>query len=429
MDSLLYWVWLSLSCTPGYTTFDKLIAEFDSPERIFSATDAEIASCIGERVRDYTMLVRRDLAGAKEVLDFCMRHKVGILTYSDPAFPESLRGIVGSPVLLYYRGQLPRFSEICPIAVVGSRKMSPYGQKSAFTIAADLARAGATVVSGMAKGIDAMAMAGALSEKGRVIAFLGSGIDVCYPEAHLTLARETVKTGCIMTEYAPGTPPDRYNFPKRNRLISGLSAATLVIEGKEQSGAMITARHAMAQNRPVYALPGNVDSPGSAAAHLLLRNGARLLTAADDVVRDLEDSYLGILNPFAMAASVAADMEPILRSLSIPGAEEKGREKGFFASRIFKRNAQASSHEEDKEEDLPVASPSEESKREEILSAMDAEARLVFEAIPESGACALESLCSESLPLRTVMKYLLKLEIKGLVTMLPGERVQRAEQI
>lgn len=421
MDSLLYWVWLSLSCTPGYTTFDKLIAEFDSPERIFSASDAEIAACIGERVRDYTMLVRRDLEGAREVLNFCTRHKVGILTYADPGYPEALRGIVGSPVLLYYRGQLPDFSAICPIAVVGSRKMSEYGQKSAFAIAADLARAGATVVSGMAKGIDAVAMAGALSENGRVIAFLGSGIDVCYPEEHLTLARETVKAGCIMTEYAPATPPDRYNFPKRNRLISGLSAATLVIEGKEQSGAMITARHAMAQNRPVYALPGNVDSPGSAAAHLLLRGGARLLTSADDVVRDLEDSYLGILNPFAMAASETVDMAPILRRLAIAGVQEKG----LFATRIFKKNPPPK--KEEAEEEFPLQS--EKSRIEEILSAMDPEARILFEAIPESGACALESLCSDSLPLRAVMKYLLKLEIKGLITMLPGERVQRAEQL
>ncbi len=419
MENLLYWVWLSLSCTPGYTTFDKLIAELDSPERIYSATDAEIASCIGERVRDYTMLVRRDLSAAREVLDFCTRHKVGILTYADPAYPESLRRIVGSPVLLYYRGQLPDFESLCPIAVVGSRKMSAYGQKSAFAIAADLARGGATVVSGMAKGIDAMAMAGALSEEGRVIAFLGCGIDICYPEVHLTLARETVKNGCIMTEYAPGTPPDRFNFPKRNRLISGLSAATLVIEGKERSGAMITARHAMAQSRPVYALPGNVDSPGSAAAHLLLRNGARLLTSADDVVRDLEDAYLGILNPFAMASASAADMEPVLRRLSLHGSEEK--KKGLGA--LFSRK---SAEVKEKEEEIETGT---QDFAEPILSSMDPEARRVYEAIPEEGDCPLEALCGDGLPLRTVMKYLLKLEIKGLVTMLPGERVKRARSL
>lgn len=371
-------------------------------------------------MRDYTMLVRRDLTAAKEVVNFCTRHKVGILTYADPAYPDSLRKIVGSPVLLYYRGQLPDFSKLCPIAVVGNRKMSAYGQKSAFTIAADLARGGATIVSGMAKGIDAMAMAGALSEEGRVIAFLGSGIDICYPEEHLTLARETVKNGCIMTEYAPGTPPDRFNFPKRNRLISGLSAATLVIEGKEQSGAMITARHAMAQNRPVYALPGNVDSPGSAAAHLLLRNGARLLTSADDVVRDLEAQYPSVLNPFAMAASAPVEMEPILRRLSLRGSEEKS--KGFLGTLFGRKNTSSKEKTEVREEVTTVAVDSVEL----ALASMDAEARLVFEAIPMVGDCPMEALCSETLPLRTVMKYLLKLEMKGLVVMLPGERVKRA---
>ena len=419
MENLLYWVWLSLCCTPGYTTFDKLIAELDTPERIFAATESEISSCIGERVRDYTMLVRKDLTAAKEVLDFCIRHKVGILTYADAAYPESLRSIVGSPVLLYYRGQLPDFESLCPIAVVGNRKMSAYGQKSAFTIAADLARAGATVVSGMAKGIDAMAMAGALSEEGRVIAFLGSGIDICYPEEHLTLARETVKNGCIMTEYAPGTPPDRFNFPKRNRLISGVSAATLMIEGKERSGGMITARHAMAQNRPVYALPGNVDSPGSAATHLLLRGGARLLTSADDVVRDLEDTYRGILNPFAMASAEPADMEPVLRRLALNGCEEK--KKGLGA--LFSRKSVAS-----RENEVEIETDAQDFA-DPILSSMDPEARRVYVAIPDEGACPLEALCGEQLPRRTVMKYLLKLEIKGLITMLPGERVKRARSL
>ena len=422
MEDVLYWIWLSMSCTPGYTTFDKLIAEFDTPRKIYDATDGEIASCIGSRVKDYTYLIRRDLEGARTVYDFCTRHKVGILTYHDKEFPEALRQIVSSPVLLYYRGQLPDFKALCPIAIVGSRKMSAYGQRSAFTVAADLARGGATVVSGMARGVDAMAMAGALSEGGRVIAFLGSGIDVCYPEEHLCLARETVKQGCIFTEYAPGTPPDRFNFPKRNRLISGLSAATLVIEGKEQSGAMITARHAMAQNRPVYALPGNVDSPGSAAAHLLLREGARLLTAADDVMRDLEPSYLGILNPFAMAAAEPKEMAGVLKSLSLTGSEEKEREKGLFGS-LFTKKKQAPKPQAASE----LAQEAEgEDHTEEILSALGEDARAVYERIPAEGSCALESLCDGGMPLRTVMKYLLKLEIKGLVTMLPGERVERA---
>ena len=176
----------------------------------------------------------------------------------------------------------------------------------------------------------------------------------------------------------------------------------------------------MAQNRPVYALPGNVDSPGSAAAHLLLRNGARLLTSADDVVRDLETEYPSILNPFAMAASLPVDMEPVLRRLSIRGSEEKS--KGLLSTLLGRKNTSSKAKTEAEEEEKPVS----ENFVETALASMDAEARLVFEAIPEVGDCPLEALCSDALPLRTVMKYLLKLEIKGLVTMLPGERVERA---
>ena len=177
----------------------------------------------------------------------------------------------------------------------------------------------------------------------------------------------------------------------------------------------------------MYALPGNVDSPGSAAAHLLLRGGAKLLTAADDVVRDLEDSYRGILNPFAMASAEAADMEPILRRLSLSGSAEKG--KGSLVSRIFGKSASRAEKEKSDSAEAFSAKADADARAEEMLAAMDPEARAVFEAIPESGDCALESLCNEELPLRTVMKYLLKLEIKGLITMLPGERVQRADAL
>ena len=148
--------------------------------------------------------------------------------------------------------------------------------EKAFNIGYDLATAGATVVSGMAMGIDGVAMAGALSAGGKTVAVIGSGIDVCYPESHLTLAREVVKCGCVITEFAPGTKPSRYNFPKRNRIISGLSSATLVIEGKEKSGALITARHAMQQERPVYAFPGNVGNKNSELSLLLIKNSSHI---------------------------------------------------------------------------------------------------------------------------------------------------------
>ena len=147
-------------------------------------------------------------------------------------------------MLLYYRGKLPDFNTGTRIGIVGSREVSDIGRKSAFNLGYDLAKSGATIVSGMARGIDGVAFAGALAAGGRCIAVIGSGIDVCYPNSHLTLAREIVKEGCIFTEYPPATKPLRYNFPKRNRIISALSSSLAVVQAGRKSGALITAKYA-----------------------------------------------------------------------------------------------------------------------------------------------------------------------------------------
>ena len=274
MQDLIYWIWLSLACTPGSQTFASLLGKFDTAKEVYDADDAQIASVVTSRSRDYESLTNKSLEQAELVLDFCTSKNVGILTYADDRFPESLRDIPTPPVLLYYRGVLPDFSSLFSIAVVGTRRLTEYGKKNAFTIAYDLARSGATIVSGMAIGIDAVAHAGALAAGKTTVAVIGSGIDVCYPKEHRPLAREIVKTGCVFTEYPPGARPDGYNFPVRNRIISGLSKVVLVIEGKERSGALLTARHAKEQGRTVYAVPGNIGNPNSEVCNLLLKNGA-----------------------------------------------------------------------------------------------------------------------------------------------------------
>ena len=219
--------------------------------------------------------------------------------------------------MLYYRGVLPDFSEKLAISIVGTRRLSEYGRKNAFNISFDLAAAGAVIVSGMAIGIDGVAMAAALSASGQTVAFLGSGIDVCYPAAHRRLAQQIVKNGCVFTEFHPGASPDRMNFPIRNRLVSGLSAATLVIEGREKSGALITARYAKEQNKALYALPGNVGSPHSELTNMLIRNGAASVTSADDIINDFEATSPGKLNPFVLRGLVRSNMNDVLRELEV----------------------------------------------------------------------------------------------------------------
>ena len=242
MDNTVYWIWLSLALTIGSESFKRLIGRFDSARDVYDADETELRQLLGKRTKDLEAVCDKDLTRASEILEFCQSKSVGILTYSDDRYPEALRRIDNPPVLLYYRGILPDFNSECFVAVVGTRRLSDYGRKNAFEISRGLAEAGAVIVSGMALGIDGVAHAGALSGGKSTVAVIGSGIDVCYPPEHLTLARSIVKQGCIMTEYAPGTAPDGKNFPRRNRIISGISSSVVVIEGRMRSGSLITAR-------------------------------------------------------------------------------------------------------------------------------------------------------------------------------------------
>lgn len=295
----------------------KLMSKFDSAKAVYDAPDHEIISAIGPKLSDRKRLVDKDLTKAAEILDFCKKYDVGTLAYSDERYPKLLKTISTPPVLLYYRGRLPDFNSGLYVAVVGTRDLSEYGRRNAFNFGYDLATAGATIVSGMAKGIDGVATAGAIASGHSTVAVLGSGIDVCYPPEHLTLAREIVRSGCIMTEYPPGARPSKYSFPKRNRIISGLCPVTLVIEGNERSGALITARYAKDQGRDIFALPGNVGAEQSEATNLLLKNGAKTATSAEDILTAYQDKYPESINLFMLNDRRPVDMMYVLRMLEV----------------------------------------------------------------------------------------------------------------
>lgn len=416
MDRIVYWIWLSLACSPSGSTFGKLIKEYDDAKDIYLAEGKKISSIIGYRNSDRSALENKSLDRAQEVYSFCKKHLVGLLPYYDERYPDLLRQIDNPPVLLYYRGKLPDFDKCFTVATVGTRNLSDYGRKNAFNISYDLATAGATVVSGMATGIDGVAMAGALAAGGNTVAVIGSGIDICYPPQHLRLAREIVKGGCVLTEYAPGTPPSKLNFPRRNRLISGLSRATMVFEGPERSGALITARCAKEQGRTVYALPGNVGSTNSQLSNLLIKNGAKMCTSAEDILNDFVDSYPGAINPFKLKTGVRADMMGALTEYGVvavcPG------DNIFITPMPKKRMAEvpmSADHNEALTSGEPVTPP----------ASFDKKAIEVYNKIPVSGSCSLESLVDETMNLRQVMRYLLTLEVGGFVVLLPGEAVSR----
>jgi predicted Rossmann fold nucleotide-binding protein DprA/Smf involved in DNA uptake len=276
----------------------------------------------------------------------------------------------------------------------------------------------------MAIGIDGVALAGALSSGGVTVAVIGSGIDVCYPEEHKRLAREIVKQGCVLTEYAPGTKPLGNNFPRRNRLVSGLCCATVVIEGKIRSGALITARCAKEQGRLLYALPGNVDVKTSEVTNLLIKSGAKLITDASDIITDLEARYTGLINPFSVAKDRTALDFDWLRRLEVScvtpsdGIFTPSRNRGKKDS----PGAQGTSAPNDKEEKAAFE-PKPKLSLEEL--GLDGDMLKVYSKIPEGAECFAEDLPDAELDMKKIMRILLKLEMGRFIKLLPGGKVKR----
>ncbi len=413
VDERIYWIWLSLACTPGGTTFKKLLSKHSDAKEIYGLEPGEIASLITSRSKDYPALCDKELGKAETIFRYCISKNIGMLTYSDKNFPHALKEIPTPPVMLYYRGKLLDFDNNFLVSVVGTRLLSDYGRKNAFTISYDLARSGAIIVSGMAIGIDGVSHAGAIAAGKPTVAVIGCGIDVLYPKVHGRLAREIVKSGCVITEYAPGTRPKKYNFPVRNRIISGLSSATLVIEGKERSGSLLTARHAREQGRTVYALPGNVGNPNSQVSNLLIKNGAQLCTAADDIVRDFELESHGRLNPHELAKNMPVNMNEVLSYLQVSCVAQ--------GDDIFRPSRKKPSKQEETNEYVVPTAPVVEPD----MSGFDKTAVKIYKMIPTGDGCAIEALVCDELSMRDIMKGLLKLEMGRFVTMLPGERVRR----
>jgi DNA processing protein len=236
-----------------------------------------------------------------------------VVTWGDPRYPPALAAIIDPPPILWLRGALSSLVDRPAVAIVGSRAATPYAIEVAGQLAIDLAARGLTIVSGLARGVDSAAHRGALVGGGETIAVLGSGLDVMYPPEHAPLAHDIALRGAVVSELVPGTPPNAIFFPQRNRIISGLSRAIVVIEAGEKSGSLITARCALDQGRDVLAVPGNILSGRNRGAHALLRDGARIVESADDILDEL-----GLLPPAPAAAapSRAVQADPVLACLT-----------------------------------------------------------------------------------------------------------------
>jgi DNA processing protein len=279
--------WVDLSLVPGLggQTLRALLSTFGLPQKVFDTPAAQLARAVPESLARSILERNRD-AAVRRALDWASLPQCEIVTLADAHYPKQLLEIPDPPALLYVHGD-PALLSSSSLAVVGSRNATPQGLGNAQAFARALSGAGITIVSGLALGIDSAAHRGGLEERAGTIAVLGTGVDIVYPRQNEALAREIAARGALVSEFALGTPPVAANFPRRNRLISGLARGCLVVEAAYPSGSMITARLAAEQGRDVFAIPGSIHSPLSKGCHALIKQGAKLVDAAQDVLEEL----------------------------------------------------------------------------------------------------------------------------------------------
>ncbi len=338
MSETGYWIGLSLVPDIGPVMSKKLLAEMGSPENIFRAGLKDLLAVKGlnrkkaENIRNFGLwdYVEKQLTAVQ-------RKGMRVVACSDRGYPQALKETDGAPIVLYMKGEY-RPDDRYGIAVVGSRKNTHYGEAVTQRISRDLASAGFTIISGMARGIDTLSHKAALSASGRTIAVLGSGLDVYYPAENRTLMEKIMEAGCAISEFPPGTMPNRENFPRCNRLISGLALGVLVVEATLESGSLITANYALEQNKEVFAVPGNITSANSEGTNRLIKQGAKTVTETKDIIEELAPLLRGFIKmQNRQAVALSAEEEGICGALTREArhVDLVSRETGLPVSRVL----------------------------------------------------------------------------------------------
>ena len=393
MDAKLLWLWFSLHFGAGSNIYSKLFAHFGSIEAIYDSDDADAEIIEWLHPSFKKKLLDKNLSYAEEVLEWCTDHDVDVITPSDSEYPNPLRLINDFPAVLYCKGKLPDFTKELCISVVGTRKMTMEGQKNAYELGFGLAKGGALVISGMAKGIDCTAQKGALFAGGSSVAVLGSGIDVCYPIENRALMEKIINVGAVITEYPPHTPPHGTNFPTRNRIISALSPATVVVECDLNSGALITANKAIKQGKIVFAYPGSVREHNNAGTNKLLREGAMVATGAIDVLEYFLDKYADIIDISASKQKpIIEKFKKVASSTNLNGFQEVKR----------------------------VTEPEETKIVRFDGSSLTGNDKIVFDEMAYDKAYNLDELSTIGLDPNEIASSLMMLQIAGAIENVPG---------
>lgn len=402
MAALKYWVWLSNTKLRTDKAL-KLLEHFDSPERVFFSMEDDFKDIDWLTPGEMQSVLSKNLSKAREIIEKCGENGYRIITMNDAEYPNRLKNIHNPPLLLYIKGTINELDDEAAVAIVGTRSCTPYGVKTAERLAYEITRGGGVVVTGLARGVDSAAAAGALRAGGRVVGVLGCGLDIVYPPENKALFEDVAVVGALISEYPPGTEPSGYNFPARNRIMSGISAGVLVVEAPLHSGALITASRALEQGRDVFAVPGNVDAESCRGSNALLKEGAEPVTEGQDILAHYEALYPEKIIKNRNRENVALDDFDMERLVSDECRQTPKRHK--LPKKVIDNDSNLEYIDVvDKANDL-----SDDEKN--VVSAIKEQKNHVDEIIEESGLGAAR-----------VLSALTMLELKGYVVQQQGKR-------
>ena len=466
-ERLLYFIWLSNTFRAGSAAPKKLLCHFDSIFDIYKAGYDDYKE-LDLSESDIKALCNKDLAAASSHLAFCKSENVGIFCYDDPLFPERLKIINNPPAMFYYKGRLNMLDDYPCITMVGTRSCSERGFRLAYEVGFDAASKGAVIVNGLALGIDGACIAGGLDANGYFVGVLGCGIDRVYPAGNTELFKRLCATGLILSEFPPFTAPEGRNFPVRNRVISALSIATCIFEAEaSKSGAMITAEHALNQGRRIFAVPGKPYDKSYSGPLELIKNGASVFTAADDILSEYSMAFPHRINlankntppsdkldrlinmyfkkgtdpdepvnrrfvkSFDKSGKAAKSEKPSDSSPSKSALNTKSKEKqvsgvkevsGVKAVSEEKQSYAVSEKPKQTKAGTAVENKPESTAVEPDLSVLSVTEKQVFELLQSKGTLTADEISQFGIKIEQVLSVLTLLEIYGLVTALPGGR-------
>lgn len=332
MSELKYWIWFSQRSGLKPQVRSLLLERFSSPRDIYFAISSDYEAQ-GLTKKDAGILMQKDLDPVSEIIDACAKLGVSVLTIQDATYPIRLRNIPDPPEVLYIAGHLPAIDEVPAVAIVGTRKATPYGIKMGRRLGYELTKGGALVVSGLAEGVDSAGAQGALRAGGQCVGVLGTAIDVVYPRKNKELFEDVERCGALVSEYPPGAATRRENFPARNRLISGLSVGVTIIEAPARSGSLITAARALEQGRDVFAVPGNADAFNCQGSNDLIKDCAKAVTSGWDILCEYEALYPSKVRKLVgPEAEIPQEQEPSVEEKTDEILPETG--EGFAKLRV-----------------------------------------------------------------------------------------------